>query len=824
MVHRTCFCHNVPVLKRHEFVGCEVVSQRNLRHLCTKRAHHFVARKGRSAVRMTLQDRVASSRSQSSILPNGVFTVVLWVTLHEGLLVKDQKVMLTEYGRKACAEPGVLRCDVLYEVSKTGKPRDRMFQIWISFSDSKAYIEHEKTAHAAKLRLCLQNPLGGDNSVVLTKLAHNVELLRPVWPEVDEWRSPFEYSNSPSETKSSSQYTRPTASEDYRRSLSMLISSVGLENVNILIASASATSMDSSRKLRKAAEGYLKFMEKFPGTVRTMLLIDKNDPFRVTLMSVHDPSDEDGACFDMELASEHISDDGWDCRRCSAVFPDKVGWEKPLNEEMSEKLMGTIPDKKPKILPTEEMRKSLPESTGKEDGGSGLLELVKDPEKAGALQRMSKEESRQSAKMRFIQGPEAFDSLKRYIREITKIETGDVHLALISGWNGARLHFIITQVEYNARTDPGMITFNVGPQVMSTEVSTEAIRKGVMFVRKEKPDLIIGNGGGSVMDYVKTIGKFANMCDEELEKVLGEIDDAAERELDQFSIVKTAPPFPIMLFPSNVGNIAVVTEPVILAGRKKNGEWHRMYVDILDEEDFVRQVNEKTVLIDSRLVSPRRLLGKYAGPEAIQLICHAIDYFISMHEHPREEGMNYALSGLVECFRQVLPALREPEKASGQTRDPLVNARAAIALAADTVGRLGICVRTTIAVLDACVDGREPLIFRTVFIRLTIAFLEELCELQSENDGALFIVMNLSKVTKTESGRGLVKKLLENAEDCDVWLLREMGVVRRLVPEIAARVRNGIAAVSTSALERLFVREGRLEKILYAALDQDFEL
>lgn len=817
MRNDACFAPSIPILKRAKNACASYGKEDKVLHSLVRKERVAVdVKQSRvQSLQMTLQDTAAPAEMQNSILPKGVFTICFKVSFPEEISFRDRKVILSDYGRKSCAEPGVLRCDALYQITSRGEPKNKFFELWVSFVDARAYMDHEKTSHAAKLRLCLHNPSGGDNSVMLTKLAHDLTLLRTVWPEVEEWRSPFGDSNT--EEGPPKQDSRTESSKDVRSSLSKLISNVGLENVRILISTASATSQEASRKLRKECEAYLKQLERGAGTVRTVILVDRHDPFQITLMSVHDPSDEDGACFDLELGRDYITDYGWQCRQCSAIFPDKVGWEKPLSKELQQELMGSIPNKPPSLIPEEEEK-----ANDMTKGGS--LQKTETQQGSGSLAKKNQLDP-SGPKLRLLQGPSAFNSLKKYVREIAKAPVGDVRVALFGGWNGARLHFIICQLEYDARIDQGRIDFECGPQVVSTEVTTSMIRKGVAFIKEYKPDLIIGSGGGGVMDYVKTVGKLVNVSDEELESILAKIDDAADREVDEFSFVKTAASFPIFLLPSTVGSCSLLTEACILTGRKKNGSRHRMFVDILDEADLLRQVGEKTVLIDSRLVSPIRLDGFHAAQGAMQLMCHGIDYFIAMHEHPKEQGMVFVLQGFAQGFNQIIPALREPFKATGQSRDPLINARTSIALAIDTVQRMGICLRMTLAVLDALVDGRHATVFRMVFIRLTIAVLQELRELEPQNRASKFILKNIVKVTETGDEDGLVKKMLEHAEDCDVHLLKEMGMARRTIPSIAARVGKGIENMEgSSSLECVLADRGRLERILHSALNQEYEL
>lgn len=802
------FATPLPLVKRPRYhISCCSITTPLSSKRSPKLTNRHVSTRGSGILRMSSNSISVSSSCDELVsnagnaLPQGVFTIMLRMKFRPIMTVSDRKAVLLEYGRETCGEEGVLRCDILYQVTSRGVAKTNFFEIWTSFIDAQAYMEHEKTPHSSKLRLCLLNPSGGDNSVMLSKLAYAVSLMRPVFPDISVWRSPMDYSYDRSQ-KISLMAGGPSIAKrvteepmDKRRSLEALVSNVGLENVVILIATATAQSNEGMRYLRRTCEEYLKNLEISAGIVRTGILIEKQNPFTIVVMSVHDGADQDGACFDMDLADEYITNDGWIVRRYLSVFPDKLGWEKEAGEE---------------ILKFE-------------SNDTGMTSLL--PGKLTAGQLATREPMQpQDVKMRLVQGVGCFDNIKDYIRQMTNLDTEVVRAMFVYGWNASRLHPLVVQLENNKLKDPGEIIFKFGLSVMSTELSANKLKEGLDFARAFQADIIIGYGGGTVMDTAKAIGRMGRTSQNEAEKYLEAIDSAAENQLGRLSLAVDSLPIPVLLIPTTIGSGAELTEQIICAGRKNNGKWHRVPLYIEDVPNTVRHASEKTVLVDSRVVSPRRLDGFHTSQGALQVVCLGIDALITSHDYPEEQTAHYALEGIAVTFKRVLAALREPENATGQPRDAILNAKTVIGLAIDGAGRMGVCLRLAIAVLDSLVDGRVPTVFRTVMIRVTAAIIEELCSREDLSFGEKSF-RKLAKAMNVEGPSYVAGELLRRAEDCGVSLLGEVGMVSRCIPEVVSRVvRELQEEEGCSTLEKIFFNEETVERVLKSAMNQQYEL
>ena len=824
-----CFSPSLPVLKRPR--STQTFAPRTKVDLQRSHAHRKSTIYRIPLRAVSRNDSIATSDPYSpveSALSSGAFTVLLKLKFQKAFAKKDQKAILSEYGRKTCAEEGVLRCDILHEVTSRGLPRNEFYDVWITFADRLAYSEHERSSHASMLRLCLENPSGGDTSVMLTKLAYHVSLFKPLRPDLPSWRSIFDDSSERNDATNKRPFHPETSDSNdaessaaVRRSLDRLISSVGLENVTVLISTATAKSQDSARKLRACCVEYLTAVEKSAGIVRTGLLVSKNDPFQIMLMTVHDASDEDGACFDMDLGIDFVDANEWSLKRCFAVFPDKIGWEIRANEYDPNAISGKgitvlapadvestpklLKNAKPQVL----AETPRPSQTHLPD--SATLDQPDQP-------------NPRSPKTRLLQGAGAFESLKHCLREMTRKPVGQLRAMIVHGWNASRIHDLIVQLEYDRRKDSGMIEFKANFIVRSMDVTTERLKTGLAEVRSFRPDVIIGYGGGSVMDMSKAIAQVGNSSEDDLEKFITSIDTAAEDGQHHVSIVTRSASIPLLLIPATIGSGAELSDSCIFSSKPHDGSWRRIPVVFCEDPETEKPFASRTVLVDSRLVSPKRLDGFHASQGALQLVCLGIDVLMSAGEQLNEQYVTFARDGLKVAFKWVIPALREPYNATGHSRDPLVNAKTAIGLARDSQGRVGVCLKLTLGVIDSLIDGRYPTMFRMVLIRITAAVLEELNKLEETTPGIEQFWSLLCNAMKVQGKPEVVLHLLSRAEDCDVVLLREIGMVRRRVPEIAEFVACSFDKPECSSLERLFTNVDRVERVLQSALSQEYEL
>lgn len=759
--------------------------------------------------------RTKEPSGHGGILPEGAFTLVLKIRFKPDLRKSDVKSLLSEYGRATCAEPHVLRCDILYEIDRQNRPRSAFYEIWTTFQDAQAYMDHERTQHATKLRVYLENPTGGDNAVLFTKLSFSVSLLRPIRPDVSAWRSSLDVEllqRPPPAPPSTRPYFMPVPPappspqpprvddpniNHKRRALDRLISSVGLEDVKILTAAATAPSLDDVRALKTHCETYLASLDDNPGIVRTGLLIDRNDPFTVVMLTVHDAADRDGATFDLDFASDHISDAGWTVRRLCAVFPDKIGWERYVDEDEAAR-MGLLesPPTKPPPPPAEEVT-SIQETTPPEPTGP---------------------------RFRLAHGDTAFNNLKQYIRDLAGRPDGDLKVMFVNGWNEGRLHGVLHQLDYDRNTDPGRIHCKFGLSILSCEVTTANLLRGISFLRDFAPHVILGYGGGSAMDMAKALARVANCSSEELDAIVASIDEAADARAAQVVVDVTARPLPLLLVPNNAGPGAELTESVVFARETGPGQrWKRLPVYFADTRAGLHAEVSRTIVSDSRLLAGRRLDGSDAASGGLMQTCLALDVLLSL-TGTGDTGRRLALDALGTAYRNIIRALREPIHSSGVSRDGLCKARTELGMALDSVGRLGVCVRISLAVIDELVDGRSAHVFRIVMTRVTAAIVDELCS--DELDAVVGTTLReASRMMNVFGKTDVCNQILRRADDCDVPLLRRVGMVRRLNSQVAAEVAHNLRELpELSDVERLFCDPARVERVLDAAIEQDFIL
>lgn len=750
--------------------------------------------------------RTATVLTDDGILPRGAFTLVLEVKFKFDISTRDAKAILFEYGRKTCAEPEVLRCDIIYPVTRRGVPTGPYFQIWTTYENSRAYMDHERTSHAAKLRVFLENPRGTDNAVLLTKLSRAVTLLRPVYPEPAGWQTNLDTDTSgdyaltkrvmlPSSRRQNFNSDDPGVQDDSarRKALNNLIANVGLEDVKIIVATAYAASSETVRALRSVCEEYLKRAERSPSIVRTGILVDRNNPYQHYVLTVHDSKAPDGACFDTDLGSDYISDDGWTVSLCHGVFPDKIGWEVYVDEEEAARRGFTEP---PPALP------SFTPATSA---------IAKKPLA-----------SSHGPRCRLLFGETAFDDLKKYVRELAGKPTGEVRVMFVSGWNQSRLHPLLHQLEYDRNKDVAPIVHKFGLSVRSCLLTTDTIREGIIAMRDFKADIVLGFGGGTVLDLTKLLGRLGNFTDDELKTCLSAIENGVESSAEQIILDADRIPVGVMLLPSTIGPGVEMKDMCIVAGKRKDGEWRRLPI-YFDDRKLGVQSALTTVLYDARLVSPRRYMAKDAAQGALATACAAIDTLIALVGTDDSTAHSFASHALATGYKNVIPALREPEHASGQARDPLLKCRMMGGIAADSVGRLGLIMRLSLAVVDALVDGRDPHVFRVVTTRVTIGVVSVLCD-EVFTDLSKDLLETIYRSMNVNGKHDIAKMMLRRADDCDVSLLPQIGMVRRRIPDVATRVSTALNKIECNAIEAVFRDGSRVGQALENALSQQYEL
>lgn len=691
----------------------------------------------------------------------------------------------------------------MYIVNAKGLAKDTFYEVWLLFEDVGAYTQHEKTAHAAKLRVWLENPHGGDSAVAFTKLSYSSLILEPILPRAEGWKSNIDYEVEEQEERDrrvtdaamsmlrSEKSMAGGVSDTYRKSLEVLLSNVGLENVIILVAIATAKSYQVVSSLVGICEEFVEVEDRILSVVRTGVFVAKNDPLTVVVVTVHDAESNDGAFFDSDLAADIIDDDGWTVKRYFSVFPDKIGWERK----------GKVP-------------------IDLDQESQSFLGPIEEPAESPALVRAPS----LSSSCRLIQGDGAFDRVKSLIREMTGIPTASIKAMLVCGWNGSRTTPLLTELEHMKDKDPpGEIFRRQGLSILSCMPSVHRVRQGMSFIRDYDPDIIIAYGGGSVLEVGKIIGRLGRASEHEVEEYITKINEAASKDVGRVKITPSSRAIPVLMIPISVTAGGEFADMCIVQAEAGNGRSRRLVIDFEDFPDIIRGHNERVIVIDSRLLRPRMFSNHRAAQGTLMLVCRAVETLIAMYEIPNHQAIEQIESAVKDAYEAILPVRREPENSTGHSRDPLTTAKTQIGIAADCAGRPGICTRITLAIIDELLDGAQAYCFQMIIARVTIALLGEL-NTWIMTDAERIMLALISK-TESKDGSQLVRNLLERAEDVGVLTMPEMGLVRRKIPVVAAYVRKTLSEESVNtSLERRIVEPGNLERILHSAIDQDYEL
>lgn len=868
----------------------------------TNHAHNLLRMQGSSSSSAT-----EPLTRESAILPRGAVTIVLSLKLKTHITKTDTRALLSEYARQTLRERDVLRCDVIYRVTKKGIPKGPFYEIWITLANSQAYMQHERTSHAAKLRIYIDSRNCTDTATLLTKLAHQVTLLRPLYPTPIGWRSSLQHDDHYNEDKSRGGKKRDirvpslgdalektfggqqsTDSNSQRELLNDLISNVGLEDVKIQVCKANAISSDMMRKAKEECEDYLKDIEKNPGIVRTGLLIDRTNLTNIVLISVHDADDvANGVFFDLELAVNYLDDKGWNVERYVPIYPDKIGWEKFMDEEEAIRIGIQSPESSSIVSPTLETYSSALTSNRKENGELKLLPNV--------------------PSYRLLYGYSAFDKIKDYIREMIKINKNEeIRLVFIGGWNGSRLQPLLPQLEYKKNIDPAPIIYKFGLYVSHGMTTTDNIRKCINIIHEFKAHGILAYGGGSVMDMGKLIGRLAYCNNDELDYYLDMIDDCIDMDLDHLKLdVSNVRAMPVMLLPTALGSGVEMTDLAVARG-KSNGlryrhrlqlsnndsnsdtssnsvtsndddddnnggntgifkeEWRHVFVDfqetkeghVLNEQEMINK-EWKTILIDSRLSSPRRIFPACAAQAALCNTCASIDVLLSSLpgspatlninnlsrnnenmkltkkiEYKLERNIDAERFGIQSVglnFRNIRRVQRENTKGSGETRDALTKANISLGIAMDNIGRPGIALRLSLAIMNIIFNERSDYVFRHILIRVTIGLIHTLVSDLGhnhidQNDDVGMMLKDVSKAMDVNGVKDIERMLLRRSDECDVPLLPWTGLPKRNVKYVAEKVEKQLRRSVCNDLERRFTDCDLLETVVSNALEQKYEL
>lgn len=311
------------------------------------------------------------------------------------------------------------------------------------------------------------------------------------------------------------------------------------------------------------------------------------------------------------------------------------------------------------------------------------------------------------------------------------------------------------------------------------------------------------------MDVTKILGVLATASDQQVENVLANIEHAAYRNEGRICLQGDwGPGLNVVLVPTTLGGGAEFADACVVFAREK-----RLLAEI-------HGPSRRAVVVDSRLVAPRRLRGKYAALGALCLLVRAMESLICMGngDHALVNELEKAIK---DSWDLVLDALREPENATGQSRDALMMAKVRVGLVSD-IGRLGIVTRLTLAVVDELVDGAQPWCFEMVAVRIGVAVVQEMNEWGGKGQAVGWAMAMAVEIGDVDLW---VNTMLERAEDVDCRLLRELGMVRRKIGVVADRVRETMRRERyLKDLEKRFCDEGVVERIVERAIEQTYQL
>lgn len=797
----------------------------------------------------------------------------------------DARAILSEYARATCAEPGVLRCDVVSE----GEDADgtRLWGVWIVFVAREGLVLHERTPHAGKVRLLVSGD--GDSGQTLGKLAKEYEAFWCVWPTAQNaW-----YAVGPRMAKvedvqeevagvGGGDIFERDALAALKERLDVLVESVGLGNAEVLVATARAAEEDYVVELRRLCtrmcmhlsgsfedSGGLDVNEDggrlHEGIARAAVLESFSDPRVITIVI----AGEVGAVeWNSGVAAELIEFGAWEVRRGTAVFPDLAGWgirgwadgggnEPSGDGAQKDLIMRTLGGEEGKagerksieewfmeqegIKDKDELEERLAEECRIEDerreqsGDNALADPYPEPGKVveakfdRAISDKSREKvlplpaaeviGRDAAEPSALDAPAlelhskhgsgAFARIEALMRGLCgKDEDEVLRVSLVSGWNEARCQPLV--MELDKGMDADRVKLEVALSVYGASASLASVAAGVSAARKHGADVIIGFGGGAVMDTAKAIASLLPLSPRQASEALGSIRGIAGAGHSIASVLfdsKFPSAVPVILVAGTVGSGAEVSEASILKAPLR-----RVSV-------CFGNAGKRMAIADPRLILPRRSSSRDVAMGGFQGICFAIDVLLC--PSAPKQALELAERAIAVGRDAVLRARREPVSSDGPSRDELVNCATFAALAREVSG-LGVITCLSLALLD----GAEPTTtgldapLRTILPRVTAATLAEL-DLVGGSDVACRVA-SLVLQNEDASGAELSHYILSLAEDIGVPLVDAVGVHAVDMEDAVQTVMSG-GLVSPSADSRLLSRDA-LSHIVLKMTEQMLEL
>ena len=544
--------------------------------------------------------------------------------------------------------------------------------------------------------------------------------------------------------------------------------------------------------------------ELFAGVV----LIDAVNPSTIHLLSIYDP--EEGVLFDSELG-----DVDWSVKCYTAIHPPLSTWRATAaavstNIDDIAHTVNVSSRQAPKSNTV-----TVPEGALKISGAPD----VKIPEGPGELSK----EGDFAPKTRLLFGAGSIDGIAIKMREVANLKFGEVlKVFAVSGWNEARIQPLTIECEAPMEND--VLKLVVGSKIFAGSVTIDKIRSAIERYNENNHHVIVGFGGGAVLDGAKAIAAFAPQSSAVVENAFEEIVQASNRGQREVSLTFPTPPLPAILINGTIGTGASLAEPILFTveskDRHKRYARYSLFVTINYSSRVMRSQRERMAVVDSRIVSARRLNGQDAAQGGLLGLCVALDAAFSPNASP--QVIQLAADSLFHGADYLFQSRIERFHSDGHARDHVLRGACGAALARDASGTPPIGLLLTVALMDSLVDGPFDGGFRWIYIRIMISVLRK-CVPLIPLDELLLKTARSTLQDETKDGHDLAVWMLDYAERFGVPQLRFAGMTRN-------RARNAARLLAESGAVRapphpLFDDPQTLVEIVDDALDnQRFQI
>lgn len=360
--------------------------------------------------------------------------------------------------------------------------------------------------------------------------------------------------------------------------------------------------------------------------IRVSVLRTVGDASAITVCQVSTGASSGASDFDVDLAAELLDSSGWSIEVHTTVFPDLRGWhivdlndypwnspgyeevdswQKTLDdgslgervdigqayEEQQSRLAensketGTAAyaavagemmaggvvgarryDRLPSSFPHRFDRKPAP-SFRDDLLSTSILEDSEEVSEAAEASSGS-ESSSESLGLRVLLGNDAFSEMERKLRQLCgKGHTSVMRVFAVSGWNEARLQPLV--LEMDAGMDAARVEFCVGLNVFGASPTIAKVAAGVASARKFGADVVVGFGGGAVMDVAKAISFFLATPSGEVSAALSNFRVAIDSGRDTWEFPQNHSTVPVALVASTIGSGAEVCDQAILSAHSR---------------------------------------------------------------------------------------------------------------------------------------------------------------------------------------------------------------------------------------------------------------